>query len=203
MNVPAVLKGRKVHSDVSFGVAPGSRQVFQMIVANGALGDIILSGARILESACGFCIGAGQAPGHNEVSLRTNNRNFEGRSGTKTAQVHLVSPEVAVASAIAGVIADPRDLGEVIDIEKPENYRIDDSMVIEPIESSFTDSVEILRGPNIGLPPQTDILQATISGVATIKLGDKITTDHIMPAGARLKFRSNIPKYSDYVFEGG
>ncbi|MBN2693100.1 aconitate hydratase [bacterium] len=202
MLVASVLKGKKVHPDVSFGVAPGSRQVFQMIAANGALGDIILSGARILESACGFCIGAGQAPGHNEVSLRTNNRNFEGRSGTKTAQVHLVSPEVAVASAIAGVIADPRDLGEAINVEIPETFRIDDSMVIEPADISFANSVEILRGPNIGLPPQTDPLQNSISGVATIKLGDKITTDHIMPAGARLKFRSNIPKYSEYVFEG-
>lgn len=202
MTVATVLKGKKVHKNVSFGVAPGSRQVFQMIATNGALGNIILSGARILESACGFCIGAGQAPQSKAVSLRTNNRNFEGRSGTKDAFVYLVSPEVAVASALFGEITDPRKLGDYPDIQLPENYITDDSMVIEPANVEDFESLEVLRGPNIGLPPQTEPLSQDILGVATIKLGDKITTDHIMPAGSKLKYRSNIPKYSDFVFEG-
>ena len=202
MIVASALKGKKIHPDVSFGVAPGSRQVLEMIAQNGALADMVLAGARILESACGFCIGAGQAPQTNAISLRTNNRNFEGRSGTKSAKVYLVSPETAVAAAINGKITLPEKLGDYPEIENPEKFFIDDSMIIEPVEEQYMDTVEVFRGPNIGNPPQTDPLMETISGEATIKVGDKITTDHIMPAGARLKYRSNIPEYSKYVFEG-
>jgi len=201
MTVASLLKGKKVHRDVSFGVAPGSRQVLEMIAQNGALADIVTSGARILESACGFCIGAGQAPRTDAVSIRTNNRNFEGRSGTKSAQVYLASPETAVAAALAGVITDPRDLGIPFPvIEMPVEFWIDDSMVLSPADAP--DTITIDRGPNIGDPPKTEPLPDVIKGVVAIKVGDKITTDHIMPAGSRLKYRSNIPKYAEFVFEG-
>jgi aconitate hydratase len=173
-----------------------------MIAANGALSDMVMAGARILESACGFCIGAGQSPETNAISLRTNNRNFYGRSGTDSAQVYLVSPETAVAAALTGKITLPSELGEYPTIQNPEKFFIDDSMIVEPIEEQYMDTVEVVRGPNIGSPPKTDPLLETITGEATLKVGDKITTDHIMPAGARLKYRSNIPKYSEFVFEG-
>jgi len=173
-----------------------------MIAANGALADMVMAGARILESACGFCIGAGQSPETNAISLRTNNRNFYGRSGTDSAQVYLVSPETAVAAALTGKITVPSDLGEYPQVQNPERFFIDDSMIVEPIEEQYMDSVEVTRGPNIGNPPETDPLMETITGETTLKVGDKITTDHIMPAGARLKYRSNIPKYSEFVFEG-
>jgi aconitate hydratase len=172
-----------------------------MIAQNGALADIVTSGARILESTCGFCIGAGQAPRTDAVSIRTNNRNFEGRSGTKSAKVYLASPETAVAAALTGVITDPRDLGIPCPvIEMPGEFWIDDSMVLSPADAS--DTVTIDRGPNIGDPPKAEPLSDVIKGVVAIKVGDKITTDHIMPAGARLKYRSNIPKYAEFVFEG-
>jgi aconitate hydratase len=201
MLVASMLKGRKINPEVSFGVAPGSRQVLEMIAGNGALSDIISSGARILESTCGFCIGAGQAPKTDAVSIRTSNRNFEGRSGTKSARVYLASPETAVAAALTGVITDPRDLGlSYPGITIPSGFLIDDSMILPP--SKDPDSVDVYRGPNIGDPPKGEPLLAAIQGVVTIKVGDKITTDHIMPAGSRLKYRSNIPKYAEYVFEG-
>lgn len=201
MIVASMLRGRRVHPDVSFGIAPGSRQVLEMIAKNGALADIISSGARILESTCGFCIGAGQAPRTNAVSVRTSNRNFEGRSGTKSAQVYLASPETAVAAALKGELIDPRDLGiPYPNIEMPEEFWIDDSMILPP--SDRPEEIKIFRGPNIGEPPKGEVLPETISGVVSIKVGDKITTDHIMPAGSRLKYRSNIPKYAEFVFEG-
>jgi len=199
MTVAEILKGKKVHRDVSFIVAPGSKQVFEMIAENGALADIISSGARIMESACGFCIGSGQAPVTKGVSLRTNNRNFEGRSGTETGQIYLVSPETAALSALKGELVDPIDCSPSLypEIKFPDKFKIDDSLVIPPAKSK----TEIFRGPNIGEPPYTDPLMDKISGVIGLKVGDKITTDHIMPAGQRLKYRSNIPEYSKYVFE--
>jgi aconitate hydratase len=201
MIVASMLRGRRVYPDVSFGVAPGSRQVLEMIARNGSLADIISAGARVLESTCGFCIGAGQAPKTDAVSIRTSNRNFEGRSGTKTAKVYLASPESAVAAALTGGIIDPRDLGiPYPHIEIPSEFWIDDSMVLPPSKDPL--SIKVYRGPNIGDPPVADPLPEIIKGVVAIKVGDKITTDHIMPAGSRLKYRSNIPKYAEFVFEG-
>jgi len=199
MTVAEILKDKKVHPDVSLIVAPGSKQVFEMIAANGALSDIIAAGARIMESACGFCIGSGQAPVTEGVSLRTNNRNFEGRSGTASGQIYLVSPEVAALSAIEGVLFDPteKDSAEAPHVRVPDKFIIDDSLVIPPSGNKE----KIFRGPNIGDPPYTDPLMDEIRGVIGLKVGDKITTDHIMPAGQRLKYRSNIPEYSKYVFE--
>jgi aconitate hydratase len=200
MIVASLLKGRRVFPDVSLGVAPGSRQVLEMIAKNGALADIIAAGARVLESTCGFCIGAGQAPKTDAVSIRTSNRNFEGRSGTKSAKVYLASPESAVAAALTGGIMDPRDLGiPYPEISMPEQFWIDDSMVLPPAKDPL--SVSVSRGPNIGDPPAAEPLVKTIRGVVALKVGDKITTDHIMPAGSRLKYRSNIPKYAEFVFE--
>jgi aconitate hydratase len=190
-----------VFPEVSFGVAPGSRQVLEMIAKNGAIADIVSAGARVLESTCGFCIGAGQAPKTDAVSIRTSNRNFEGRSGTKSAKVFLASPETAVAAALAGGIMDPRDLGiPYPEIVLPDQFWIDDTMILPPAKDPL--SVSVYRGPNIGDPPAADQLSETITGVVAIKVGDKITTDHIMPAGSRLKYRSNIPKYAEFVFEG-
>lgn len=201
MIVASMLKGRSIHPDVSLGVAPGSRQVLEMIAKNGALADIIASGARILESTCGFCIGAGQAPRSDAVSVRTSNRNFEGRSGTKSARVFLSSPETATAAALKGEFVDPRDLGiPYPKIEMPDEFWIDDSMILPP--SNTPEEVTVFRGPNIGQPPRGEALPETITGVVAIKVGDKITTDHIMPAGSRLKYRSNISKYAEFVFEG-
>jgi aconitate hydratase len=172
-----------------------------MIAKNGSLADIIAAGARVLESTCGFCIGAGQAPKTDAVSIRTSNRNFEGRSGTKSAKVYLASPESAVAAALTGGIIDPRDLGiPYPHVETPSEFWIDDSMVLPPSKDPL--SVKVYRGPNIGDPPVAEPLPETIKGVVAIKVGDKITTDHIMPAGLRLKYRSNIPKYAEFVFEG-
>jgi aconitate hydratase len=201
MIVASMLKGRRVFPDVSFGVAPGSRQVLEMIARNGALADIVAAGARILESTCGFCIGSGQAPKTNAVSVRTSNRNFEGRSGTKSAKVFLASPESAVAAALTGGIMDPRDLEiPYPEIAMPQQFWINDSMVLPPAKDPL--SVTVYRGPNIGDPPAAEPLPDVIRGVVAIKVGDKITTDHIMPAGSRLKYRSNIPKYAEFVFEG-
>ncbi|MBN1495837.1 MAG: aconitate hydratase [Spirochaetes bacterium] len=199
MIVAEILKGKKAAPGVSLIVAPGSRQALEMIARNGALSDIIASGARIMESACGFCIGAGQAPPTGGVSLRTNNRNFEGRSGTASGQIYLVSPETAALSAIAGTLVNPLDRPESVypTIAQVEAFHIDDSMIIPPSEKP----VKIIRGPNIGEPPRTDSLPDELRGVIGLKVGDKITTDHIMPAGPRLKYRSNIPKYSEFVFE--
>lgn len=201
VKVAQILDGRRIADNVSFGVAPGSRQVLMMICEDGTLEKLVKAGARILESACGFCIGNHQSPSTDAVSLRTNNRNFEGRSGTKSARVYLVSPEVAALSAINGCITDPLAQTAV----RPPYFRMvgkfikDDRMLIFPPQDSS--DVEIIRGPNIGSGPQCRPLGASVEGEVAIKVGDKITTDHIMPAGARLKYRSNIPLYSNYVFE--
>jgi aconitate hydratase len=194
-----IVRGRTVHPDVSFGVAPGSRQVLQMATRDGYVGDLIAAGARLLESACGFCIGNSQSPQTGAVSLRTSNRNFEGRSGTKDAQVYLVSPEVAVVAALNGEIVDPRQAGiEYPSVKMPAHFLVDDTMLVFPGEAQ---PGEVYRGPNIGAPPVNDALPDTIAGAVQLKVGDNITTDHIMPAGARLKYRSNVPTYSEYVFE--
>jgi len=200
-SVAAILKGRTVHPAVSMGIAPGSRQVLGMLAREGALADLIASGVRIYENACGFCIGNHASPGTEGVSLRTSNRNFEGRSGTKSAQVYLVSPTTAAVAALEGRIVDPRTLSGVAapDVLQPEAFEVDDSMFVFPAGGG--EDVEILRGPNIGTVPKGEPLPERLSGVATIKVGDKITTDHIMPAGARLKYRSNVPTYSTFVFE--
>lgn len=196
MVVAAILKGRKANKNVSFGIAPGSRQVLQMIAQNGALNVFLDAGARILETACGFCFGSGQAPKSGAVSIRTNNRNFEGRSGTKNAKIYLVSPEAAVAAALTGKITDPRDLGlEYPKINMPDKFYCDDSMILDP-----TGKGEIVRGPNIGDPPYNTPLPGTLKGKVTLKVGDDITTDHILPGGSLMKYRSNIAKYSNYVF---
>lgn len=197
-----LLKGKKVHPDVSVGIAPGSRQVVLELAREGLLSELVLSGVRILENACGFCIGNHQSPGTDAVSLRTSNRNFEGRSGTKTAQLYLVSPETAAAAALTGVITDPTTVATVSGVEIPEKFILDDSMFLyRDTASKGVPGTPILRGPNIGTVPSGKPLPASLSGKATIKVGDKITTDHIMPAGARLKYRSNIPVYSQFVFE--
>jgi aconitate hydratase len=196
--VAGILKGRKVHPDVGFGIAPGSRQVLSMIARDGILGDLLASGARLLETACGFCVGCGQAPRTGSVSVRTGNRNFEGRSGTKDAQVYLASPESAAAAALAGKIIDPRDLGmDFPSFEISHDYPIDDSMVLLP---SLSPEVEIFRGPNIGPPPANTPMPDTLRARVAIKVQDKISTDHIMPAGSLLKYRSNVPKYANFVF---
>jgi len=195
-------KGYAPHLDVVVG--PGSKQVVRQIDKEGALNVLLRAGIRLAENACGFCIGMGQAPRNNAVSVRTNNRNFYGRSGTLSAGVYLVSPETAVACALTGVITDPRDLEtkygiEYPDVRMPEEFLIDDSMILPPAEDP--DTVEIYRGPNI-VPPEPNVpLPQNIEGEVTIKVGDKITTDHIMPAGQRLKYRSNVPKYAEFVFE--
>jgi aconitate hydratase len=197
-----ILKGKVVAPNVSLVVAPGSRQVLQAISTGGFLDDLIAAGARLEETACGFCIGNSLSPGSKGVSLRTSNRNFEGRSGTKDAQVYLVSCETAAASALAGRIEDPRTLAmKYPDVRLPKLFEIDDRMFVFPKDVAEPGKTPILRGPNIGAPPTNDPFPATVRGVASIKVGDKITTDHIIPAGARMKYRSNVPKYSEFVFE--
>ena len=199
--VADILDGHTVAEHVSLGIAPGSREVLLMLSKDGSLAKMIASGARILESACGFCIGNHQSPGTDGVSLRTSNRNFEGRSGTKSGQVYLVSPETAALGAISGQFTDPLSSHGIAfpKVVQPEQFLIDDSMFIFPPEDGS--NVEIFRGPNIGDPPKNTPLKEDLDGYVTIKVGDKITTDHIMPAGARLKYRSNIPVYSKFVFE--
>ncbi len=199
--VALLLKGKQVHPDVEVGIACGSKQVVRMLADEGLLGELIASGCRILENACGFCIGAHMSPSTNAVCLRTSNRNFEGRSGTLSAKVYLVSPETAAASALTGTFTDPRTL-EVPSVALPEAFTIDDTLFLyRETAGSGVPETTILRGPNIGEVPPGKPLPETLSGVATITVGDKITTDHIMPAGARLKYRSNIPEYAKYVFE--
>lgn len=201
MRVAHILKGKKVADNVSLAIAPGSKQVFNMLALNGALGDMIAAGARILESACGPCIGMGQSPNSGGISLRTFNRNFEGRSGTADGQIYLVSPETAAVSAINGVFTDPRCLGAAAEIEMPEKFLINDNMVIDPAPVEEMDSVEILRGPNIKSYPETHPITDSIEASCSLKVGDNITTDHIMPAGAKiLPLRSNIPKISEHCF---
>ncbi|SFH02489.1 aconitase [Desulfotomaculum arcticum] len=199
MRVAAVLKGRTVHPGVNFVIAPGSRQVYAMLAKNGALADMVLAGARILECACGPCIGMGQAPPSNGISIRTNNRNFKGRCGTASAGVYLVSPETAAAAAITGKLTDPRVLGAIPLVEIPESFCIDDSNILAPAENSLV--VEITRGPNIKSLPIAEPFPGEIAGPVLIKVGDNITTDHIMPAGAKvLPLRSNIPAMAEHVF---
>ncbi len=201
MKVAYILKGKTVDPSVSLAIAPGSKQVLNMLASNGALATMIDAGARILESACGPCIGMGQAPNSNGVSLRTFNRNFLGRSGTKDGQIYLVSPETAAASALTGYLTDPRTLGEMPKIEVPEQFKINDNMVVAPASVEEMDSVEVLRGPNIKPYPQTAPLVDSIECQVSLKVGDNITTDHIMPAGAKiLPLRSNIPAISQHCF---
>ena len=201
MKVAAILKGKKVAENVSLSIAPGSKQVLSMIARNGALADIIDAGARILESACGPCIGMGQSPNSKGISLRTFNRNFEGRSGTADAGIYLVSPEVAAASALTGYLTDPRDLGEAPVITLPEIFLVNDNCIELPASPEEAANVEIQYGPNIKPFPDSNVLTDEISAKAILKVGDNITTDHIMPAGAKiLPFRSNIPKLSQFCF---
>lgn len=201
MKVAHILKGKTVDPSVSLAIAPGSKQVLNMIAENGALADMIAAGARILESACGPCIGMGQSPNSKGVSLRTFNRNFEGRSGTKDGQIYLVSPEMAAVSALTGYLTDPRTLGDMPEFKLPEHFKINDNMVVPPADEADMDSIEVLRGPNIKPFPQTSPLDDSIDCQVSLKVGDNITTDHIMPAGAKiLPLRSNIPAISQHCF---
>ena len=201
MRVASILKGKTVHPDVDLTIGCGSKQVYNMLALNGALADIIAAGARVLECTCGPCIGMGQSPRSGGVSLRTFNRNFEGRSGTADGQVYLVSPETAAASALAGVLTDPRTLGDYEPIALPEQFLINDNMILPPAPESEMDQVEIQRGPNIKPFPVSQALPESIEKKAVLKVGDNITTDHIMPAGAKiLPFRSNIPYLSQFCF---
>ena len=200
VTVAKILKGKVAHPNISFVIAPGSRQVLEELAQNGYLADLIASGARIMENACGFCIGNSQSPKSAAVSLRTSNRNFLGRSGTMDANVYLVSPETAATAVITGHFTDPRDLKiSYPKVKIPGKFSIDDSMIILPDKKKKP--VEVCRGPNIEALPRNSELSDIIQAEVTIKVGDKITTDHIIPAGARMKYRSNIPKYSEFVFE--
>ncbi len=202
MTVAAVLRWRHVAPSVEMSVSPGSKQVLSMLAKNSALSDIIASGARLLECACGPCIGMGFAPSSKGISLRTFNRNFEGRSGTRDAEVYLVSPETAAVSAIFGVLTDPREAGEYPQIRLPDSFLIDDSAIIPPLPSDEAKKAEVKRGPNIKPYPATKPLGNEIAAGVSLKVGDNITTDHIMPAGAKiLPYRSNIPKLSEFCFE--
>ena len=201
LKVAALLKGRTIRPDVSLSISPGSKQVLAMLADCGALTDILASGARVLECACGPCIGMGFSPNSGGVSLRTFNRNFEGRSGTADAKVYLVSPETAVAAALTGEITDPILLGEMPAIEMPAAFRIDDSAIIPPADAEAAKSLEILRGPNIKKFPESYPQEDSIRAELVLKVEDNITTDHIMPAGAKiLPYRSNIPFLSQYCF---
>lgn len=201
LKVAALLRGRQISPSVSLSVSPGSRQVLSMLAECGALGSILASGARVLECACGPCIGMGFSPNSGGVSLRTFNRNFEGRSGTADAKVYLVSPETAVAAALTGEITDPRLLGDMPKINMPAAFRVDDSAVLPPAPVEEADKVEILRGPNIQKFPESRPLEDTLALPLVLKVGNNITTDHIMPAGSKiLPFRSNIPYLSQFCF---
>lgn len=206
LKVAALLKGKTIRPDVSLSISPGSKQVLAMLADCGALSDILASGARVLECACGPCIGMGFSPNSGGVSLRTFNRNFEGRSGTKDGQVYLVSPETAVAAALTGEISDPRLLGEdstgMPEIVMPEAFKIDDSAIIPPADIEEAKELPILRGPNIKAFPDSRPQEDKLTAKLTLKVGDNITTDHIMPAGSKiLPYRSNIPHLSQYCFE--
>ena len=201
LKVAAILKGKTVAPNVSLSIAPGSKQVLAMLAENGALADMINAGARILESACGPCIGMGQSPNSKGISLRTFNRNFEGRSGTADAGIYLVSPETAAASAISGVLTDPRTLGEMPEIKMPLHFEINDNMVEMPLGEKEAENAKVIYGPNIKAVPLGHKLEATIKTDVLLKVGDNITTDHIMPAGAKiLPFRSNVPYLSQFCF---
>jgi len=198
--IAALLEGKKIYRDIALGISPGSRQVMIELAKNGGLANIISAGARILESACGPCLGMGFAPKTNAVCVRTFNRNFYGRSGTKNAEIYLTSPETAIATAIFGKITDPRKLGQYPSITLPDKIEIDDSMIIDPLEDS--NLVQIIRGPNIVPLPEFELLPENLRIKVLIKVENNITTDHIIPAGAKiLPFRSNLPKISEFVFE--
>ncbi len=199
MRVAAILKGKTVHPDVSLVISPGSKQVLNMLAQNGALADLIAAGARILECACGPCIGMGQSPSSDAVSVRTNNRNFYARSGTKSANVYLTSCEVAAATAIAGVLTDPRTLEADLAVTMPEAFLINDNLILPPVEEGEEDAAQVVRGPNIHPFPVNVALDDTLKGPVLLKMEDNITTDHIMPSNAKLlPYRSNIPYLSDY-----
>ena len=201
LKVAALLKGRTIAPGVSLSISPGSKQVLTMLADCGALADILASGARLLECACGPCIGMGFSPNSGGVSLRTFNRNFLGRSGTKDAQVYLVSPETAVAAALTGTITDPQTLGPMPAVTLPEHFRIDDSAVLPPAPADEADAVEVLRGPNIRPFPKSKPFSDALTAELVLKVGDNITTDHIMPAGSKiLPYRSNIPKLAEFCF---
>jgi len=205
MTAAEILKGRKIDPSVELGIAPGSRQVLEMLASNGALADLIAAGARILECACGPCIGQGFSPGDGVVTLRTFNRNFPGRTGTKGDQCYLVSPETAAASAILGEITDPRTLKEMVGlrypaVKFPKEFHIDDTMIDPPLPPDRISTAVVVRGPTIVVPESPAPLPDNLKGRVLLKCGDKITTDHIMPAGTFLKYRSNVPEYSKYVF---
>ena len=202
LKVAAMLKGKTVDPSVSMSVSPGSRQVLTMLSDCGALSDILASGARVLECACGPCIGMGFSPNSGGVSLRTFNRNFLGRSGTRDGQVYLVSPETAVASALTGYITDPTTLGEGVTVTMPQKFKVNDSAVLMPLPPEQAKTAEVLRGPNIKEFPKSKPFADTLSAQLVLKVGDNITTDHIMPAGAKiLPYRSNIPYLSKFCFE--
>ncbi len=201
MRVAGILKGKTVHPNVSLTIGCGSKQVYNMLALNGALADLIAAGARILECACGPCIGMGQSPRSGGVSLRTFNRNFEGRSGTADAQVYLVSPETAAASALTGHFTDPRSLGKPISVTMPEKFLLNDNLILPPAPEALMETVEVRRGPNIKSFPVSEKLPESLEKKAILKVGDNITTDHIMPAGAKiLPYRSNIPYLSNFCF---
>ena len=199
MTVASMLRGRKVPAGTSLVVAPGSRQVLMNVLRDGGLADLLAAGARLDETACGFCIGCAQAPATGSVSVRTNNRNFAGRSGTRDDRVYLVSPETAAATALAGRLTDPRARGKAPAVRMPEGLLIDDTMLVMPPADGA--AVRVVRGPNIGGPPTSEPLPDELAGRVVIKVGDKVTTDHIMPAGGLLRLRSNIAEYARHVFE--
>jgi aconitate hydratase len=202
MLVADMLKGRKISQNITLSIAPGSRQVLETLAKNGGLANIIAAGARILESACGPCIGQGQSPSNESITLRTFNRNFAGRTGTKGDQAYLVSPAVAVAAALTGQITDPRNLNiKYPKLSLPTEFLINDNMIIYPVPAEDTTNLKVIRKPTIGTPPVNLPLPNDIDGNVLLKVGDKVTTDHIMPAGIYLKLRSNIPVYSKVVFE--
>lgn len=202
LKVAAILKGKTIAPGVNLSISPGSRQVLSMLASCGALNDILASGARLLECACGPCIGMGFSPNSGGVSLRTFNRNFLGRSGTKDANVYLVSPETAAASALAGYICDPTTLPPIPEIKLPDHFVVDDSSVLQPLPPAEAADAEVLRGPNIKPFPKGTPVSDSIRAELVLKVGDNITTDHIMPAGAKvLPYRSNIPKMSEFCFE--
>ena len=199
MRVAKILSGKTVHPDVSLVIGPGSKQVLTMLARNGALAEMIAAGARILESACGPCIGMGQSPKTNAISIRTNNRNFYARSGTKSASIYLTSCETAAISALTGVLTDPRCLDIDLEIPQPEQFEVSDNMIIPPVEPGKEDTVQVVRGPNIQPFPMGKALAADVSGDVLLKMEDNITTDHIMPSNAKLlPYRSNVPYLSDY-----
>ena len=202
LKVAAILKGKTIHPNVSLSISPGSKQVLSMLADCGALSDILASGARVLECACGPCIGMGFSPNSGGVSLRTFNRNFLGRSGTKDGQVYLVSPETAVAAALTGEITDPTTLGVMPEVKMPDSFKVDDSAVLLPLRPEDAVDAEVLRGPNIKEFPKSKPFTDSLSAELVLKVGDNITTDHIMPAGAKiLPYRSNIPFLSQFCFQ--